>query len=94
VRGPGPDRGLVFQASSFYPWRTVRRNVAFGLELLPISRAERDRRVSWYLAETGLDPLAGALPRQLSAASGKGRDRPSAGHRAEVQHRKHLAGTP
>ena len=66
VVGPGPDRGLVFQVSSLYPWRTVWRNVAFGLELLPISRAERDRRVSWYLAETGLDRLAGSLPRQLS----------------------------
>jgi len=66
VHGPGPDRGLVFQTSSLYPWRTVRRNVAFGLELLPISPAERDRRVAWYLAETGLDRLAGSLPRQLS----------------------------
>jgi NitT/TauT family transport system ATP-binding protein len=64
--GPGPDRGLVFQVSSLYPWRTVRRNVAFGLELLPMSRAERDCRVSWYLAETGLEQLAGQLPRQLS----------------------------
>src|SRR5262249_50950286 len=38
VSGPGPDRGLVFQSGAVYPWRTVERNVAFGLELLPISR--------------------------------------------------------
>jgi NitT/TauT family transport system ATP-binding protein len=66
VTGPGPDRGLVFQTGAVYPWRTVERNVAFGLELLPISRAERTRRVAWYLAETGLTGLRHALPRQLS----------------------------
>jgi len=66
VSGPGPDRGLVFQSGAVYPWRTVERNVAFGLELLPISRDERARRVDWYLAETGLTALRHALPRQLS----------------------------
>jgi NitT/TauT family transport system ATP-binding protein len=66
VTGPGPDRGLVFQSGAVYPWRTVERNVAFGLELLPISRAERARRVDWYLAETGLAGLRTALPKQLS----------------------------
>jgi NitT/TauT family transport system ATP-binding protein len=66
VTGPGPDRGLVPQAGTLYPWRTVERNVAFGLELLPLDRAERARRVSWYLAETGLAGLRKSLPRQLS----------------------------
>jgi NitT/TauT family transport system ATP-binding protein len=66
VTGPGPDRGLVFQSGAVYPWRTVERNVAFGLELLRLSRAERMRRVAWYLDETGLTPLRHALPRQLS----------------------------
>jgi NitT/TauT family transport system ATP-binding protein len=66
VTGPGPERGLVCQSGAVYPWRTVERNVAFGLELLPLSRAERRARVDWYLAETGLTPLRGALPKQLS----------------------------
>jgi NitT/TauT family transport system ATP-binding protein len=66
VTGPGPDRGLVFQIGALYPWRTVERNVAFGLELLPISRAERHRRVDWYLDETGLTALRHALPKRLS----------------------------
>ncbi|MDQ7907932.1 ABC transporter ATP-binding protein [Phytohabitans sp. ZYX-F-186] len=66
VTGPGPDRGLVFQEGAVYPWRTVERNVAFGLELLPLPRAERDRRVAWYLAETGLTAYRHALPKQLS----------------------------
>ena len=67
VTGPGPDRGLVFQHGAVYPWRTVERNVAFGLELLPrLSRAERAERVAWYLAETGLTHLRRSLPKQLS----------------------------
>jgi NitT/TauT family transport system ATP-binding protein len=66
VTGPGPDRGLVFQSASLYPWRTVERNVAFGLELLKLSKTERARRVDWYLAETGLSELRRSLPGQLS----------------------------
>jgi NitT/TauT family transport system ATP-binding protein len=66
VTGPGPDRGLVFQSGATYPWRTVERNVAFGLELLAINRAERRRRVDWYLEETGLTAVRRALPKQLS----------------------------
>jgi len=66
ISGPGPDRGLVFQAPSLYPWRTVERNVAFGLELQRMPRAERRARVAWYLEVMGLVPLARSLPRQLS----------------------------
>jgi NitT/TauT family transport system ATP-binding protein len=67
VTGPGPDRGLVLQSGAVYPWRTVERNVAFGLELLPrLGRAERAERVAWYLEETGLTGLRHALPKQLS----------------------------
>jgi NitT/TauT family transport system ATP-binding protein len=66
VTGPGPDRGLVLQSGAVFPFRTVERNVAFGLELLPISAADRRRRVDFYLAETGLTALRHHLPRQLS----------------------------
>ncbi len=66
VTGPGPDRGLVFQHGALYPWRTVERNVAFGLELLSLDTTERARRVDWYLEETGLAGLRKSLPKQLS----------------------------
>ena len=66
VAGPGPERGLVFQADTVYPWRTVERNVSFGLELLPIPPSDLACRVTWYLDETGLTGLRHALPRQLS----------------------------
>ncbi|MCD0453665.1 ABC transporter ATP-binding protein [Actinocorallia sp. API 0066] len=66
VTGPGPERGLVFQTGALHPWRTVEKNVAFGLELLPLSRAERKARVSWYLREVGLEGLEKRLPKELS----------------------------
>jgi NitT/TauT family transport system ATP-binding protein len=66
VEGPGPDRGLVCQSGAVYPWRTVERNVAFGLELLRIGARERAERVAWYLEETGLTELRHSLPKQLS----------------------------
>ncbi|WP_327006112.1 ABC transporter ATP-binding protein [Dactylosporangium sp. NBC_01737] len=66
VVGPGPERGLVCQSGAVYPWRTVEHNIAFGLELLGLSRAERRARVDWYLAETGLEPFRRSLPKQLS----------------------------
>jgi NitT/TauT family transport system ATP-binding protein len=66
VAGPGPDRGLVFQNYTLYPWRTVRENVAFGLELRRLGRAEIRRRVDDYLEVMRLTAFADSLPRQLS----------------------------
>ncbi|MFC7381384.1 ABC transporter ATP-binding protein [Sphaerisporangium rhizosphaerae] len=66
VTGPGPERGLVFQTASLYPWRSVARNVAFGLESLGLPRARREERVGRLLSEVGLSHLAGALPGRLS----------------------------
>ena len=66
VAGPGPDRGLVFQGYSLYPWRTVAENVGFGLELKGMGRADIASRVTEYLRVMGLSEFASALPRQLS----------------------------
>src|SRR5205085_11317809 len=66
VTGPGPDRGLVFQGYSLYPWRTVAENVAFGLELKGMAKAEIATRVAEYLRVMGLSDFASALPRALS----------------------------
>lgn len=66
IDGPGPDRGLVFQSYSLYPWRTVASNVAFGLELTGMPKDEIRRRVDRYLDVMGLTRFANALPRQLS----------------------------
>jgi NitT/TauT family transport system ATP-binding protein len=66
ITGPGPDRGLVFQSYSLYPWRTVAQNVAFGLEIRALTRDEIRSRVEDLLAIVGLTRFADALPRELS----------------------------
>lgn len=66
IVGPGPDRGMVFQAYSLYPWKTVRENVAFGLECAGWAKAERHDRISELLGVTGLSTFAELLPKELS----------------------------
>jgi NitT/TauT family transport system ATP-binding protein len=66
VRGPGSDRGMVFQGYTLYPWLTVTDNVAFGLKLQKLSKVEQRERVSYYLDVVGLTQFAKAYPKQLS----------------------------
>jgi len=60
------DMGMVFQAYSLFPHMTVRENVAFGLRLRRISRAERDRRALEMLELVGLSTQAGRYAHQIS----------------------------
>ncbi|MEU7730369.1 ABC transporter ATP-binding protein [Streptomyces sp. NPDC040724] len=66
VRGPGPDRGVVFQHYALFPWRTARGNVEFALKRLGLPRAERRRRALEALAEVGLEDGTDKYPAQLS----------------------------
>ncbi len=66
VNGPGPDRGMVFQHDTLYPWLNVTANIEYGLKLRGMSRAVRRERVAHYLEIVGLEPFAEAWPNQLS----------------------------
>ncbi|MEU8777684.1 ABC transporter ATP-binding protein [Streptomyces sp. NPDC048606] len=66
VRGPGPDRGVVFQHYALFPWRTARGNVEFALKRLGLTRGERRERALELLAEVGLAEGAEKYPAQLS----------------------------
>jgi NitT/TauT family transport system ATP-binding protein len=66
IRGPGSDRGMVFQRYSLFPWLTAAQNVAFGLELKGLSRVEIRERTGFYLEVVGLVDAARRLPRELS----------------------------
>lgn len=66
VRGPGSDRGMVFQKYSLYPWLTAADNVAFGMELQGRSKQEIRERTSYFLEVVGLADAARRMPRELS----------------------------
>ncbi len=65
VAGPDPSRLLVFQDPTLFPWRTVRGNVALGLEARRVGR-ERAALIDKALGLVGLSAFADAYPHQLS----------------------------
>ncbi|CDM96080.1 MULTISPECIES: ABC transporter ATP-binding protein [Limnospira] len=66
VMGPGPDRGMVFQHYTLYPWMNVLENVTFGLKLHGFSRSQRRQQAAYYLDIVGLSQFARAFPKELS----------------------------
>src|SRR5947208_11593056 len=66
IGGPGPDRGMVFQSYSSYPWLTVLDNVGFGLKLRGVPRAERERVARSWIKKVGLEGAEKKYPGQLS----------------------------
>jgi NitT/TauT family transport system ATP-binding protein len=66
VKGPGPDRGVMFQEAALFPWLNVADNVAFGLRELRLPRARRHSRCKKYLALVNMAGFARAFVHELS----------------------------
>ncbi|WP_168790471.1 ABC transporter ATP-binding protein [Paraburkholderia aromaticivorans] len=66
VRGPGADRGMVFQGYTLFPWLTVKKNVMFGLKMNGHSTLHAEREALQWLDLVGLTKFANAYPHQLS----------------------------
>ena len=66
VRGPGVDRGVVFQEYALFPWLTVFQNVTYGLEMKGVPRADRDEIARRYIKLIGLEGFERRFPRELS----------------------------
>ncbi len=66
VNGPGPDRAVVFQYFGLYPWRSVLRNVEFGLELKGIAPQQRQEIALAKIAQVGLRGFENHFPHELS----------------------------
>jgi ABC-type nitrate/sulfonate/bicarbonate transport system ATPase subunit len=61
-----PTTALVFQEHGVFPWMSVRENVAFGLEMLNVPKAEREQRAETMLRDVGLEEFASSYPHELS----------------------------
>ena len=66
IRGPGADRGVVFQEYALLPWRTVLDNVTLGLRMRGVRRGERDDVGRRFLETIGLAEAAHKYPHELS----------------------------
>jgi NitT/TauT family transport system ATP-binding protein len=66
VTGPGVDRGVVFQEYALFPWLTVAQNIAYGLEMTGVARAEREKIVGRLVRTIGLEGFERRFPRELS----------------------------
>ncbi|QXE91369.1 ABC transporter ATP-binding protein [Geomonas subterranea] len=66
VTGPALDRGIVLQGYALFPWRTVRQNVEFGLEIKKVPKGERRAVSDRFIGLVGLEGFADHFPHELS----------------------------
>jgi NitT/TauT family transport system ATP-binding protein len=66
ITGPSPDRGLVFQRDSVFPWMRVIDNVSYGLKWRGVEKAKRIEIAGRYLERVGLSHVEHSWPRELS----------------------------
>jgi NitT/TauT family transport system ATP-binding protein len=71
VRGPGRERGMVFQQDAILMWRKVLGNVEYGLELRGVAKAERRRIAMDYVRLVGLERFVDFFPKELSGGMRK-----------------------
>ena len=66
IKGPGPDRGVVFQTFALFPWKTVSENVGFGPRMRGLPKKECDQIALEFLSLVGLEHVAQKYPNELS----------------------------
>jgi NitT/TauT family transport system ATP-binding protein len=66
ITGPGSDRGMVFQEFGLFPWRSVKKNVEFGLEVQQMDEARKSEISKKFIDLVGLTGFENSHPNQLS----------------------------
>ncbi|MEN8837770.1 MAG: ABC transporter ATP-binding protein [Celeribacter marinus] len=68
IKGPGPERGLVFQSYSLMPWLTVGGNVGLAVDAVfpKLDKAERNAKIDHYVGMVGLSHAKSRRPSELS----------------------------
>jgi len=69
---PGHNRvGYIFQQESLFPWRTVRQNIQFGLEVAKTDKSEMNTRVDEIIEIVGMDGLEDNFPHEISGGQAR-----------------------
>ncbi len=66
ITGPDPERGMVFQEYSLFPWMTVSENVAFGLDMKGVDKETRTAKALEFIDLVGLKQFKDSYPHELS----------------------------
>jgi ABC-type nitrate/sulfonate/bicarbonate transport system ATPase subunit len=66
VTGPGPERGMVFQSYTLFPWLTVAQNIAYGLTERGVPPGDARARIAHFIDRMGLAGFENHWPKQLS----------------------------
>jgi len=66
IEGTGVERGVVFQGYALFPWRTVLKNVMFGLEMKRMPKDQAEKIAKKYIRAVGLEGFEHAYPKELS----------------------------
>ena len=66
IKGPGPDRGMIFQAYTSFPWLTAKKNIEYGMKVMGIPKAERESKARDMLHLVHLEKFADSFPNSLS----------------------------
>ncbi|MDY2918152.1 MAG: ABC transporter ATP-binding protein [Anaerococcus sp.] len=66
IEGTGVERGVVFQQYALFPWRTVLKNVMFGLEIKNVPKDEAEQIARKYIKSVGLEGFEDSYPKELS----------------------------
>ena len=66
ITGPGPDRGMIFQAYTSFPWLSARKNIEYGMKIMGVPRDERARKSQEFLRLVHLEGFGDSYPASLS----------------------------
>ena len=66
IEGTGVERGVVFQQYALFPWRTVIKNVMFGLEMKKVPKDQAEQIARKYIKSVGLEGFEHSYPKELS----------------------------
>lgn len=66
VTGPSRDIGVVFQDAALFPWKTIKRNILYGMEISKVPKEEQDEKLNSYLDLMNLKGFEDKYPSQLS----------------------------